>query len=180
MNGEIVHSGNATPCLRDIMFTHFLDHYGLISHVHLPDCNGPKYDHGQNAESHWYAISRHWYVKQYINATRQYAPCIGPRTRHDGYRKSYYLLHIASRSMKVAWHKVKGTPVQNYQFHLSKLLDTLGDTGAVQIHWFKKVQAVHSNQRNERRVYIEVGRPRGMQFVTYANYKHAQKMFASE
>jgi len=59
MNGEIVHSGNATPCLRDIMFTHFLDHYGLISHVHLPDCNGPKYDHGQNAESHWYAISRH-------------------------------------------------------------------------------------------------------------------------
>jgi len=48
------------------------------------------------------------------------------------------------------------------------------------LYWSKNVQALHTNQRNERRVKIETGRPRGMQFVTYANYKHAQKIFASE
>lgn len=44
-------------------------------------------------------------------------------------------------------------------------------------YWNRDVKEAHSRERHLRRIWVDSGRPRGMQYVTYREYKHAKYNF---
>lgn len=43
--------------------------------------------------------------------------------------------------------------------------------------WTKEIKQLHSTERNFRRIWVGEGRPRGMVFDSYRNYKRAKRRF---
>ena len=156
MNAERIHSGKATQSLRDIKFTQFLENNGLTSLVHLSDCNGPKYS---------YIIMEK--MLDYIVMPSQYIDMLNSISvlQDDMYHVSDHLpvmaviripitfINITNRSMKVAWHKINGTHVQNYQLNLSSCLKLLkqyctieqmrSDAHSITLNNFKKIHYMY-------------------------------------
>ena len=44
-------------------------------------------------------------------------------------------------------------------------------------YWSKNVKTAHKREREARKVWVSQGRPRGMQFKTYSDYKRAKRDF---
>jgi hypothetical protein len=72
--------------------------------------------------------------------------------------------------------------------YIHKISDTLCKSAAATIpfssfnpfsrpEWTKTVKNLHAEEKAKRRIWMSEGRPRGMNFTSYREYKRAKKLF---
>ena len=116
------------------------------------------------------------------------------------------IVTVPQNTNKISWNKVSNMHIKSYQNeideHLTRVninctdIDELYNDMTNAIHnaanntlpkakynshtkpyWTSKVKAAHSAQRIARRIWINEGRPRGMEHASYANYKMHKRSF---